>query len=188
MRIIQRQISVRGFTLTEILVVMVIAGILLALSLGLYGRVKGKQVESRLQAEMAAIELALENYKAKNSQYPTSTSWDGIQYPRQGWDGAVVLDQNGNPWANRLYKHLCPNEGRQFLPDGRNSTDQNDNPEILLSSAPGVLQSELAKWHYNSYNPKYNKNSYDLWVEYGDYGEDGAAGGGDDVIKVISNW
>ena len=81
-----------------------------------------------------------------------------------------------------------PSQGRQFLPNGRNSTDQNDNPEILLSSAPDVVQGKLTKWHYNSYNPKYNKSSYDLWVEYGDYGEDGVAGGGDDVIKVISNW
>ena len=188
MRLIQRQNKVRGFTLTEILVVMVIAGILLALTLGLYGRVKSKQVESRLKTEMATIELALENYKAEKNGFPTSISWNGIQYPRQGWDGAVALDTTGKPWANRLYKHLCPSQGRQFLPNGRNSTDPSDNPEVLLSSAPDVVQGKLTKWHYNSLNPKYNKNSYDLWVEYGDYGDDGVAGGGDDVIKVISNW
>ncbi len=234
MRLIQRQNKVRGFTLTEILVVMVIAGILLALTLGLYGRVKSKQVESRLKTEMAAIELALENYKAEKGVYPSSVSWD-VPYPRQGWGGPVAMDNNeslpdfpfGRPWANRLYKHLCPSQGRQFLPEGRNSTDDNnrtdpdapvpgdpdydpdkvlipgnyypdkggyhdpdnpDNPRILLSSAPDVVQGKLAKWHYNSLNPKYNKNSYDLWVEYGDYGEDGNPGGGDDVIKVISNW
>ncbi len=203
MRLIQRQNKVRGFTLTEILVVMVIAGILLALTLGLYGRVKSKQVESRLKTEMAAIELALENYKAEKGVYPSSVSWD-VPYPRQGWGGPVAMDNNeslpdfpfGRPWANRLYMHLCPSQGRQFLPEGRNSTDDNsrtdpdnpDNPRILLSSAPDVVQGKLAKWHYNSLNPKYNKNSYDLWVEYGDYGNDGVAGGGDDVIKVISNW
>tara|TARA_Y100000589_G_scaffold225784_1_gene213222 strand:+ start:707 stop:1324 length:618 start_codon:yes stop_codon:yes gene_type:complete len=203
MRLIQRQNKVRGFTLTEILVVMVIAGILLALTLGLYGRVKSKQVESRLKTEMAAIELALENYKAEKGVYPSSVSWD-VPYPRQGWGGPVAMDNNeslpdfpfGRPWANRLYMHLCPSQGRQFLSEGRNSTDDNnktdpdnpDNPRILLSSAPDVVQGKLAKWHYNSLNPKYNKNSYDLWVEYGDYGEDGNPGGGDDVIKVISNW
>jgi len=196
MKLVQTKNNMRGFTLTEILVVIVIAGILAGLTLGLYGRVKSKQIESRLMTEMASIELALENYKAEKNGFPPSISWDGIQYPRKEWDEAVALDTTGKPWANRLYKYLCPSQGRQFLPNGRNSTDDNgtadprddDNPEILLSSAPDVVRGKLTKWHYNSYNPTYNKNSYDLWVEYGDYGDDGVAGGGDDIVKVISNW
>ena len=179
MQLEKKQNGVSGFTLTEILVVMVIAGILLALSLGLYGRVKGKQIESRLLAEMAAIELGLENYKAKNGQYPASTNWNSSPYPLEQWGGSRL-----DP-PNRLYKHLCNNdEGRPFLPDVK--AELTDG-ETLLSTAPGQ-GGQLAKWGYNSYNPKYNKNTYDLWVEYGDFGKDGLPGGGDDVVKVISNW
>ena len=180
MRLIQRQSKVRGFTLVEILVVIVIAGILLALSLGLYGRVKGKQIESRLLSEMAVIELALESYKSKEGQYPPSSA-DWGNYPLKEW-GAI----SGVPSPpNRLYKHLCNNtDNPPFLKDVKVELVQG---EILLSTAQGQ-EGELIKWSYNSYNPKYNKSSYDLWVEYGDYGEDGNPGGGDDIVKVISNW
>ena len=43
-------------------------------------------------------------------------------------------------------------------------------------------------WCYNSYDPKYNKNRFDLWVEYGDYGKDGNPNTDDDMVKIISNW
>ncbi len=80
----------RGFTLVEILVVIVIVGILLAMSLGLHGRVKSKQIESRLLTEMAAIELALEGYKAKNGQYPASDPWS-VNYPSVKWVPGLII-------------------------------------------------------------------------------------------------
>ena len=163
--------------------VMVIAGILLALTLGLYGRVKSKQIESRVLSEMAAIELALENYKAKNGVYPTSASWDAFDdYPINNWPLP-----SGRP-SNRLYKQLCQtgSGAPPFLSDIKAELADGD---ALLSTAPGnVTQANLTMWNYNSYNPKYNKNSYDLWIEYGDYGEDGDPGTDDDFVKVISNW
>jgi prepilin-type N-terminal cleavage/methylation domain-containing protein len=171
--------SVRAFTLVEILVVMAIAALLLAMVLGLHGRVKAKQVESKLQVEMVAIELALENYKAKHGQYPVSKSWAGISYPLKDWKGR----RHASP--NLLYKQLCKNDdGSPFLPDIKNSQSAGDT---LLSSAPAD-GGGFTKWNFNSFDPIYNKNTYDLWVEIGDFGEDGQPGGGDDVVKVISNW
>jgi prepilin-type N-terminal cleavage/methylation domain-containing protein len=168
----------RAFTLVEVLVVMAIAALLLALVLGLHGRVKAKQMESKLQTELAAIELALENYKAKNGQYPASESWSGTTYPLEDWNGK----KHNSP--NLLYKQLCENDGRPFLPDIKNS--QSDGG-MLLSSAPAD-GGGFAKWNFNSFDPIYNKNTYDLWVEIGDFGEDGKSGTPDDVVKVISNW
>ena len=170
--------SVRAFTLVEILVVMAIAALLMAMVLGLHGRVKAKQMESKLQVEMAAIELALENYKAKNGQYPPSESWGPTAYPLKDWKGI----RHSSP--NLLYKQLCENDGRPFLPDIKNSQSAGG---ALLSSAPAD-DGGFTKWNFNSFDPVYNKNTYDLWVEIGDFGEDGKPGGGDDVVKVISNW
>jgi len=190
MKLIRTNIKTHGFSLVEILAVMVIAAILLALVLGLYGRVKSKQVESRLQAEMAAIELALENYKSKNGQYPSSASWDGFSYPRKAWSEAVP------DTVNLLYKHLCQNEGKAFLPDVKESQTHKDvasgdmtgsltgsvpgGNKVTIKDANGAITSEYlenAKWHYNSRRPVHNKNTYDLWIEYND-----------DGVKVISNW
>ena len=178
MKLNRKSKNIKGFTLVEIIVVMAIAVLLLALVLGLHGRVKAKQMESKLQVEMVAIELALENYKAKNGQYPTSDSWAGASYPLKDWNGS----KHSSP--NSLYKQLCENDGTAFLPDIKSS--QADGVK-LLSSAPAG-NGKLTEWNYNSFDPKYNKNTYDLWVEIGDYGEDGKPGTADDVVKVISNW
>jgi prepilin-type N-terminal cleavage/methylation domain-containing protein len=182
--------NIKGFTLVEVLVVMAIAVLLLALVLGLHGRVKAKQMESKLQVEMVAIELALENYKSdpKNGQYPVSKSWAGTTYPLKQWGGSRPVP------PNRLYEYLCNNNDkvRPFLPDVKaelvgEDSDGDGKPDILLSSAPAG-DGTLTKWNYNSFDPKYNKNTYDLWVEIGDYGEDGKPGTPDDVVRVISNW
>lgn len=185
MKLNRKSKNIQGFTLVEILVVMAIAVLLLALVLGLSGRVKAKQVESKLQVEMAAIELALENYKVKNGYYPTSESWAGISYPLKDWNGK----KHASP--NSLYEQLCENNGTAFLPDVKEAQIDReaggDTTGALTGSAAGERGGN-SKWNYNSLDPKYNKNSYDLWVEIGDYGEDGKPGTPDDVVRVISNW
>jgi len=175
----------RGFTLVEILVVIVIVGILLAMSLGLHGRVKSKQIESRLLTEMAAIELALEGYKAKHGQYPASDPWS-VNYPSIKWDPSTPRP---NP-PNMLYRDLRQNEGKPFLADVSDSQIHKDSSGVetgALTASVSVQGGNLL-WYYNAYDPKYNKNSFDLWVEYGDYGKDGNPNTDDDMVKIISNW
>ena len=60
----------RGFTLGELLVVIVIIGILAGLVVGLSGTASYKMRESRTRAELVAIETAIEAYKAKFGHYP----------------------------------------------------------------------------------------------------------------------
>ena len=82
------------------MVVMAIIAILATFSMGIYGSAKRKGIESRLKTELAAIELALENYKAKNSQYPYSEPWD-YEYPPKDWSGS-----GSGPMGNQLYQDL----------------------------------------------------------------------------------
>ncbi|HJO53998.1 MAG TPA: prepilin-type N-terminal cleavage/methylation domain-containing protein, partial [Verrucomicrobiota bacterium] len=60
----------RGFTLVELLVVIVIIGILASLVVGLSGTASRKMRESRTRAELTAIGTAIESYKAKFGHYP----------------------------------------------------------------------------------------------------------------------
>ena len=187
-----KRCEIRGFTLVEIMAVMVIAGIMLVLGLGLHSRVKGKQIESRLMAEMAAIELALESYKAKHSQYPSSDPWlhqgstVAVNYPSVKWDPNQLNEYK----QNTLYKNLCKNEGKPFLADVSGDQIHKNLSGVETDALTASVSEEGGNllWYYNAYDPKYNKNSFDLWVEYGDYGKDGNPNTDDDIVRIISNW
>ena len=183
MKLSKAQNTRYAFTIVEVLAVISIIALLAALVIGLQGRVKGKAEESRLLTEMAGIELALENYKAANGNYPPSNPWGSKAYPVADWSGAAGQD-------NQLYLHLVglptSQQKKPFLPDVKEERHQGN--VLLASVTDGRVSGQSAKWYYNAYDPKYNKGSFDLWVEYGDWGEDGQQGTSDDIVKVISNW
>ena len=151
------KISERAFTLVELMVVMAIIAILATFSMGIYGSAKRKGIESRLKTELAAIELALENYKAKNSQYPYSESWGNYMYPPKNWTNVVTTA----PLGNRLYKYLVVDAGKKpHLPDIKESQYES---ESLLAPVPDIRGgTPFVQWYYNSNDPRYNKNSYDF--------------------------
>ena len=66
----KRRTKKDGFTLIELLVVIAIIAILAALVVGLSGTAGRKMTESRVKAELAAIETAIEAYKNKFGHYP----------------------------------------------------------------------------------------------------------------------
>ena len=68
----KKRASLLGFTLVELLVVIVIIGILASLVVGLSGTASRKMRESRTRSELVAIETAIESYKSKFGHYPPS--------------------------------------------------------------------------------------------------------------------
>ena len=76
----------RAFTLIELLVVISIMGLLAALIFPVAGAVKRQQYLKTASGELAQIETALDNYKAKYGVYPPSNP--------------------NNPLVNQLYYEL----------------------------------------------------------------------------------
>ena len=105
----------RGFTLVEIMVVVVIIGILGALVLP---KVLGRTGESRVVAaktDIATLMQALKLYKLDNQRYPTTEQ--GLQAlttkptsgpSANGWkEGGYVERLPKDPWGNP-YQYLSP--------------------------------------------------------------------------------
>ena len=107
----------RGFTLLEIMVVIVILGILASIVVpNLMGN-KEKADRQKAVTDIVALENALDMYKLDNSRYPTTeqglealvTKPAGDPEPRNYRDGGYIKRLPKDPWGND-YQLMSPGE------------------------------------------------------------------------------
>lgn len=110
--------SQRGFTLLELLVVMVIIGLLVSYVAPRYFSQLGKSEVKATRAQIAALAKALDVYRLDTGHYPAEdvglqalTAAPANEPKWQGpyLDKAVPLDSWGNPYIYRI-----PGEQREY--------------------------------------------------------------------------
>jgi prepilin-type N-terminal cleavage/methylation domain-containing protein len=85
----------KGFTLIELMIVVVIIGILAAIGIANYNSMRDRAQEASLKANMHSLQLMLENYATINRGiYPLAADAPKIQAM---FPGGVYPD---NPWTN----------------------------------------------------------------------------------------
>ncbi|HSH30267.1 MAG TPA: type II secretion system major pseudopilin GspG [Thiohalobacter sp.] len=129
-----RQRKQRGFTLIEIMVVVVILGILAAV---VVPRIMSRPDEARIvkaRADIQALESALNLYRLDNYTYPTTDQ--GLEAlvekptspePPRWKEGGYLDRMPRDPWQ-RPYQYLSPGQHGEIDifslgPDGRPNTD-----------------------------------------------------------------
>jgi general secretion pathway protein G len=104
----------RGFTLIEIMVVVVILGILAAMIVPKLTKKPGEARQVKAQQDIRALESALEMYKMDNFYYPSTTQGiealvskpSGEPQPRN-WHGGYIARLPKDPWGFP-YQYLSP--------------------------------------------------------------------------------
>ena len=113
--------AIRGFTLIEILIVIAIIAILAGLLLRTAGYVQKKGAVSRAEAEMSALTVASENYKADHGDYPQEATWMASTH-RQATIFAQQLDASGRKGLFRV-QQVDDERGEHCGPVWRKATD-----------------------------------------------------------------
>lgn len=127
--------NIRGFTLLEVMVVIVILGILASM---VVPNLMGSQERANMQkavSDINALETSLSMYKMDNYKYPSTeqglealvTETDIEPIPRRFPEGGYVKRLPNDPWGNE-YQLLNPGEhGNMDVfsmgPDGEPGTD-----------------------------------------------------------------
>lgn len=98
-----------GFSLIELLVVITIIGILATIGMMSYRTANQKARDSRRQADIQAIQSALEVYRSQNDQYPGSI--DDSVLGSYFTDGRVPTPPDGgvypyeSPYDSSIYRY-----------------------------------------------------------------------------------
>lgn len=107
----------RGFTLMEVMVVIVILGVLASFVVpNLLGN-KEKADRQKVVTDIIALENGLEMYKLDNGTFPTTAQGlqalvnkpDGAPQPRHYRQGGYIKRLPSDPWGN-AYLYLSPGE------------------------------------------------------------------------------
>jgi general secretion pathway protein G len=111
-----------GFTIVELLIVIVVIGILAAITIVAYNGVQGRARDSQRVSDLKGIVKALEIYKVNNGTYPTPVSTPNAS----SWE--VSTDGSGN--ATNFLSALVSTTGVSKVPVDPINTGTTLNPSI----------------------------------------------------------
>lgn len=88
----------KGFTIVELLIVIVVIGILATLVIVTFTGIQQKARDSKRKTDLGAVQAALESYYSSNNTYPTladlqSSTW--LSTNMKGFDPAALQDPKG---------------------------------------------------------------------------------------------
>ncbi|MCF7854044.1 MAG: type II secretion system GspH family protein [Candidatus Pacebacteria bacterium] len=136
---------VHRFTLTEVLVVMVVIAILLAIAIGTTRLAWHKAENAHIRANMKKLELALDQYKRDWGYYPQQSSLTDLNFDLKSPSGDDYLDESTKPYrqsgeGSEPFRYECP---------GTHNTQKYDLQAPGVDGDPATADDNITNWERN---------------------------------------
>lgn len=191
----------RGFTLVELLVVIMIIAILMGLTVVGTQYAMSKSYENKTRMQLKAIESGLEKYYADRMEYPNpSDSGSKVLYMALTGDGITAVDNNGKPTFGTPNGKLEDAEQarwpvylEELVPSGSKARGAqgwlNINPTtgLFVDATAPIIDGfgEPLQYRCTGTPPSGTRNTtYDLWS----YGTDTTKNMNETDPKKLAKW
>lgn len=131
-----------GFTIVELLIVIVVIAILAAITIVAYNGIQGRARDSQRLSDMKTIQKALEIYKTNNGIYPAAVITPNT--------GGFETSTNGTNATNFLSALVGPNGVSSISVDPKNSGNGTGTPANSLTPGNSSLNYEYFYYRYNA--------------------------------------
>jgi prepilin-type N-terminal cleavage/methylation domain-containing protein len=135
----------KGFTLVELLIVIIIIGILATLVIVTFSGVQAKARDSKRQTDIGALDSHIEAFYAENGFYPTyaqltDSTWRGTNM--KGLDPSALVDPKGNSIGSTAavvgtytYGYVATHDDGTTACSATGTADDNACTKFTLSAA-----------------------------------------------------
>jgi general secretion pathway protein G len=148
--------SEKGFTMVEMMVVLIIIAVLIAGGVKFYlGYIENSKV-TKAKAQISTMQAALDTYFAENGAYPNDTTFEGLKAKMlnaglivtttgavDGQDGTLNVT---DPWgATSNYLYRSTNGASYYVRSGRGNVQNQDNTAVFGNGSGGSSDAPVVQ-------------------------------------------
>ena len=170
-----------GFTIVELLIVIIVIAILAAITVVAYNGIQDRARASKAESDIASVQRLVEAYNAVNGKYPMTTQNYGDSL-NPNW-GIVTANGDGNCPVTSSTNHLA-----QWVPGITQTLPQSD-PATGVGGNRGcyIYASNGAQYVLSAWNMVKNPQNTNMYHRYGFREMDGVQGHGGQYVVCNLN-
>ena len=127
----------RGFTIVELLIVIVIIAILATITIVAFNGIQDRARYTSMQSDIKGLRKAIEMYKVDHGEYPNSDNCESEPRPGGGYEASYENEWCG--WSQGSNNSFIPGIAPKYIERARNLPKNGDKADTYLYKSAASL-------------------------------------------------